>query len=94
MTAKQSKWLDELKRFKPTDTQQPREEKAYLGYRKVSPDEKAEYVLRHFNRVARRYDLMNTLLSFGIHYLWKGTAVNMLDLKSGGSGVGCVRRYR
>jgi demethylmenaquinone methyltransferase/2-methoxy-6-polyprenyl-1,4-benzoquinol methylase len=83
MAEKQSKWLDELKRFTLTESQHLREEKAYLGYRKVSPDEKAEYVLRHFNRVARRYDLMNTLLSFGIHYLWKGTAVNMLDLNPG-----------
>ena len=33
---------------------------------------------RHFDVVAAKYDFMNTLLSFGIHYLWKRTAVAML----------------
>jgi len=83
MTAKQSKWFDEQECIKPSDRQQHHEEKAYLGYRQVSLDEKARYVLRHFDSIARRYDLMNTLLSFGIHYLWKRTAINMLGLNPG-----------
>ena len=31
----------------------------------------------------RYYDLMNTLLSFGIHHLWKRTAINMMQLAPG-----------
>jgi demethylmenaquinone methyltransferase / 2-methoxy-6-polyprenyl-1,4-benzoquinol methylase len=59
------------------------EEAAYFGYRRVSAAEKAGLVRRHFNRVAARYDFMNTLLSFGLHHLWKRAAVKMLALKPG-----------
>ena len=58
-----------------------------FGYRKVAAEQKAGYVLRHFNSIAGRYDLMNTLLSLGIHYLWKRTAVKMTDLKYGGLAI-------
>ena len=56
---------------------------ADFGYRKVPADEKVEWVLRHFDTVAKKYDFMNTLLSFGIHLLWKRTAVRMLKLNPG-----------
>jgi len=55
----------------------------YFGYRQISADEKTRNVNRHFNSVARRYDFMNTLLSFGIHYLWKKEAVRLLSPKAG-----------
>ena len=56
---------------------------SYFGYRQLPPDEKARNVARHFDSIARRYDFMNTLLSFGIHYLWKQAAVRMLSPKTG-----------
>jgi demethylmenaquinone methyltransferase/2-methoxy-6-polyprenyl-1,4-benzoquinol methylase len=56
---------------------------AHFGYRKVPEDEKLRWVMRHFNTVAGKYDLMNTLLSFGIHHLWKRFAVKMLKLHAG-----------
>jgi len=56
---------------------------ADFGYRKVPEDEKVEWVLRHFDTVAKNYDFMNTLLSFGIHLLWKRTAVKILKLNPG-----------
>jgi len=56
---------------------------ANYGYRKVAEDEKVQWVRRHFDSVARQYDFMNTLLSFGIHYLWKHLAVRSLALKPG-----------
>jgi len=59
------------------------EETAFFGYRRVPAGEKVGLVREHFNAVARRYDLMNTLLSFGLHHLWKRTAVQMLGLKAG-----------
>jgi demethylmenaquinone methyltransferase / 2-methoxy-6-polyprenyl-1,4-benzoquinol methylase len=55
----------------------------FFGYDRVHETEKATRVLRHFNSVARNYDFMNTLLSFGVHYLWKRAAVQMLRLKPG-----------
>ena len=45
--------------------------------------EKVDWVRRHFNRVAPKYDLMNTLLSFGIQYAWKRTAIRMMGLSPG-----------
>lgn len=55
----------------------------YFGFEAVSPEQKASRVRRHFDSVAHCYDRMNTLLSFGIHYLWKRSAVKWLDLKPG-----------
>jgi demethylmenaquinone methyltransferase/2-methoxy-6-polyprenyl-1,4-benzoquinol methylase len=59
------------------------EKMTHFGYRKVPEEEKGEWVMSHFNTIARKYDLMNTLLSFGIHHIWKRVAVRMLKLKVG-----------
>jgi demethylmenaquinone methyltransferase / 2-methoxy-6-polyprenyl-1,4-benzoquinol methylase len=58
-------------------------ETADFGYRKVRAEEKANWVLRHFNSIADKYDAMNTLLSFGLHYSWKRRAIQALELKPG-----------
>jgi demethylmenaquinone methyltransferase/2-methoxy-6-polyprenyl-1,4-benzoquinol methylase len=42
-----------------------------FGYQRVSPDEKARRVRGVFDSVARRYDVMNDLMSFGLHRGWK-----------------------
>ena len=55
----------------------------HFGYKLVKEKEKAFRVKRHFNIVADKYDLMNTFLSFGIHYIWKRVAVKALNLKRG-----------
>lgn len=56
---------------------------AYFGYDQIPSDQKSSKVNRHFDSVARHYDFMNTLLSFGIHYLWKRDAIRRLNLKPG-----------
>ncbi len=61
----------------------PPEEMASFGYRQVPAREKNQWVLRHFNTIARQYDWMNTVLSFGMQHLWKRAAVRALDLKPG-----------
>lgn len=45
--------------------------------------EKAQFVHRHFETIARRYDFMNTLLSLGLHFLWKRAAIRTLEPKQG-----------
>jgi demethylmenaquinone methyltransferase / 2-methoxy-6-polyprenyl-1,4-benzoquinol methylase len=59
------------------------EETTHFGYKKVPTREKVHCVGQHFDTVAQKYDLMNTLMSFGIHYLWKRTTVNLLRLQPG-----------
>ena len=61
----------------------PDPQTAYFGYRRVSAAAKGKLVHQHFDTVARKYDLMNTLLSFGMHHLWKRAAVRMMGLKPG-----------
>jgi len=57
----------------------------HFGFRRVPTCEKVTLVRNHFDTVAKKYDSMNTLLSFGIHYLWKRTAIELLGLKEGES---------
>jgi demethylmenaquinone methyltransferase/2-methoxy-6-polyprenyl-1,4-benzoquinol methylase len=80
---KQKKWLDEYRRQNRSEDDLHSDKTAYFGYQKVPEDEKTQWVLRHFNSVAKRYDLMNTLLSFGIHHLWKRTAIRIMNLNPG-----------
>ena len=65
------------------DDRPGQEKTAQFGFKEVPEKEKVKRVLRHFDIVAKKYDMMNTLLSFGIHYLWKRTAIKMLKLKEG-----------
>jgi demethylmenaquinone methyltransferase / 2-methoxy-6-polyprenyl-1,4-benzoquinol methylase len=57
--------------------------KACSGSRGVPLQDKAGYVLRHFTTIANKYDFMNTILSLGLHYLWKRLSVKTLELKPG-----------
>ncbi len=66
-----------------TSTPAGLDEFAYFGYQPVAPAEKEKLVHRHFDTVSARYDFMNTLLSFGMHYPWKWTAVRLLGLRAG-----------
>jgi demethylmenaquinone methyltransferase/2-methoxy-6-polyprenyl-1,4-benzoquinol methylase len=59
------------------------EETTFFGFRKVPVRDKTKYVLRHFNSVAAKYDFMNTILSLGIHYIWKRQAVSSMRLNPG-----------
>jgi demethylmenaquinone methyltransferase / 2-methoxy-6-polyprenyl-1,4-benzoquinol methylase len=56
---------------------------ACFGYRTVAVGEKPKLVQDHFSSSARRYDLMNTIMSLGIHHLWRRSAVRMMGLKEG-----------
>jgi demethylmenaquinone methyltransferase/2-methoxy-6-polyprenyl-1,4-benzoquinol methylase len=76
-------WLEEKKRQAQIHNGKKFADKAYFGYERVRTSDKTDRVLQHFNSVALHYDFMNTLLSFGIHYAWKRTAVRMLKLAPG-----------
>lgn len=59
------------------------QDKVSLGYRKVDASEKKKVVTNYFDRIARRYDLADDLLSLGLHHAWKRKSVALLDLKTG-----------
>jgi demethylmenaquinone methyltransferase/2-methoxy-6-polyprenyl-1,4-benzoquinol methylase len=56
---------------------------ANFGYRRVPPRDKPGLVQDHFSAIAKRYDLANTVLSFGRQHAWKRKAVAMMGLKPG-----------
>lgn len=58
-------------------------DKASFGYRDVPASEKAGLVARVFESVAPRYDLMNDLMSGGVHRLWKNALVDVLAPRKG-----------
>ncbi len=64
----------------PADTPADR---ASFGYRDVPAAEKAGMVARVFDSVAPRYDLMNDLMSAGVHRLWKNAMVDVLHPRRG-----------
>jgi demethylmenaquinone methyltransferase/2-methoxy-6-polyprenyl-1,4-benzoquinol methylase len=80
---KNMEWLEEKKRQAQINNGTKSDDEAYFGYERINTVDKTDRVLQHFNSVARHYDFMNTLLSFGIHYAWKRTAVRMLKLTPG-----------
>ncbi len=55
--------------------------KTDFGYEKVSPSEKTSRVNKVFSSVTNDYDLMNDIMSFGIHRLWKRFAVNISGIR-------------
>jgi len=58
-------------------------DKVSFGFEEVSPDEKTARVGSVFSRVARRYDLMNDLMSGGLHRPWKDQFVRRVRPRSG-----------
>src|SRR5262249_55056413 len=60
-----------------------REESGWFGFQAINPLAKAHLVRGVFESVASRYDLMNDLMSGGIHRLWKRTMVDWLAPRPG-----------
>ncbi len=60
-----------------------KDHKTHFGYRTVGKDEKAGLVRGVFDSVASKYDVMNDLMSFGVHRLWKRFAVELAGVRKG-----------
>jgi demethylmenaquinone methyltransferase/2-methoxy-6-polyprenyl-1,4-benzoquinol methylase len=54
-----------------------------FGDQEVAPEQRQELIRNVFRRVAPRYDLMNDLMSFGIHRLWKRTLARHVNAADG-----------
>jgi demethylmenaquinone methyltransferase / 2-methoxy-6-polyprenyl-1,4-benzoquinol methylase len=58
-------------------------EKTHFGFKQVPVTEKARHVANVFHSVAAKYDLMNDLMSGGIHRLWKQYTIEMSGVRAG-----------
>lgn len=77
------RWFNATRRQEQLDGHIEATGKARFGIRSFEENEKFLAVRRHFNRVAPKYDFMNSLLSFGIQHVWKRAAIRMLGIKQG-----------
>jgi demethylmenaquinone methyltransferase/2-methoxy-6-polyprenyl-1,4-benzoquinol methylase len=59
------------------------DDKTHFGYQEVERDRKASLVAGVFDSVADRYDLMNDLMSGGIHRVWKRFAIEVSGVRPG-----------
>jgi demethylmenaquinone methyltransferase/2-methoxy-6-polyprenyl-1,4-benzoquinol methylase len=59
------------------------EQTVSFGYEQVTPEEKTARVGAVFASVAKRYDIMNDLMSAGMHRLWKDDFVRRLNPRAG-----------
>ena len=55
----------------------------HFGYKEVPTKDKEKLVKGVFDSVASNYDLMNDVMSFGIHRLWKQYAIDIANVKKG-----------
>jgi len=61
----------------------PEDGYTHFGYQRVEVEEKVAKVTQVFDSVAQRYDLMNDLMSFGIHRWWKHFSLGQAGVRPG-----------
>jgi demethylmenaquinone methyltransferase/2-methoxy-6-polyprenyl-1,4-benzoquinol methylase len=61
------------------------EKTTHFGFTEVPESEKASHVAGVFHSVAARYDLMNDLMSFGVHRIWKQITIESSGVRPGAS---------
>lgn len=59
------------------------EDKTHFGFKDVPTNEKAKLVKGVFDSVAGKYDIMNDLMSLGIHRIWKRIALQLSHVRTG-----------
>ena len=68
--------------------------KTNFGKRKITAGKKTPLVQKLFSEVSKKYDLMNDIMSFGTHRLWKKRLIEIMNINSNdkiidvGSGTG------
>lgn len=70
--------------MKDTSTENAKDENTtHFGFKQVATNEKVGMVANVFHSVAAKYDLMNDVMSFGIHRLWKRYTIDCSGVRSG-----------
>ena len=59
------------------------QETTHFGFQTVAKEQKADMVAHVFHSVAAKYDVMNDLMSFGIHRLWKRFTIDCSGVRRG-----------
>jgi demethylmenaquinone methyltransferase / 2-methoxy-6-polyprenyl-1,4-benzoquinol methylase len=59
------------------------ENTTHFGFKRVAAEEKASLVRGVFDSVAEHYDIMNDLMSMGVHRIWKRIAVQLSNVRKG-----------
>ncbi len=59
------------------------EENTHFGYKTIPSKNKASYVAGVFDSVAKKYDIMNDIMSGGVHRIWKHITVEISRVKPG-----------
>lgn len=57
----------------------------HFGYQQIPTNEKEKHVADVFHSVAAKYDLMNDLMSFGVHRVWKAITIEYSGVRAGQS---------
>ena len=65
------------------DTSADKSSTTHFGYKTIEKDDKISMVAGVFHSVAKQYDVMNDLMSFGIHRLWKRFTIDASGVRPG-----------
>ena len=71
-----------------------RNKKTHFGFKEIEESEKAQMVRGVFSSVASKYDIMNDVMSFGIHRIWKNSMMDWLSPQSNQKLSRCCRGHR
>src|SRR5690554_2211803 len=68
---------------RPSQDSVVQDETTHFGFRDIPRSQKASQVASVFHSVAGKYDLMNDLMSMGIHRLWKRFTIELSGVRPG-----------
>ena len=64
--------------------------KTHCGFKTVDRDQKSSLVKEIFSGVAKKYDIMNDLMSAGVHRIWKNKMVEEISFNNGDEITKCI----
>ena len=67
----------------PTDTPAASGQTTHFGFQAIAEELKQEKVAGVFSSVAQKYDIMNDVMSLGLHRLWKAFTIQLADVRKG-----------
>ena len=67
----------------PSSVESSNEQTTHFGFKQVEKEQKASLVANVFDSVAAKYDVMNDLMSMGVHRLWKRFTIDCSGVRAG-----------